>query len=562
MSAELSMAFEANQSMLKDAPVTSEKSELNLDEALELRKESFLRSRNPLTRMRETIYRVGQSYRRWRFLQSEIRRFPTEVEQNWRKLEVHLTDYRLCIAGLTYKAVRVDNDIWDLYLTVLAEKNQLADSQDRYPLFLHRNPWLEERYSQWNHFYANQARLLRLIERAPGSHEFYNKMQLTRAERRAERSRAAEEASRITEARASLLSAIDGVKQLYDEERLAYTSRLLSLEDAERYWEERLKELEEDGQNHTSTVEDIIQEIISLENLVRTSPKLIQRIRDVEERLTRIISTHDLLLANGKSIIPHKEMVRISSKLYELVPKQWASGQLAELEHTLETLENFLSSYENSVEMELSFLERRRPGLARVLNGSNEDNGQLLPQITTLARSMVNAIDARDRFMRGHSENVARISAQIGQKLQWPQADLDYLYAAAMLHDVGKLSIPETILAKPGALTPEEWRIIHMHPYFGAQIIKPIDILARIVPWVYHHHERWDGSGYPDRLLKHETPTGASIIALAEAYSVMVCEQPTRPAMSKEEAIEIVRQNSGTQFCPEVVNAFLDIDHP
>ena len=98
-----------------------------------------------------------------------------------------------------------------------------------------------------------------------------------------------------------------------------------------------------------------------------------------------------------------------------------------------------------------------------------------------------------------------------------------------------------------------------MHPYFGAQIIKPIEVLSRIVPWVYHHHEKWDGTGYPNHLSKREIPQGAAIISLAEAFSVMIIDMPSRKAMSHEDAIEVVKQASGTQFSPEIVDAFLAI---
>lgn len=561
MSTELSMNPELHEKSERETPETVFAGIPERDEAIELRNTSFQLTRNPSIWLKSTVDGVTYSYRNWRSLQSEIRKFPIEADRLWQNIEANLSDYRLCLTRLSHKAVRVDDQVWELYFQVKNEWERLTIESARGYLIFRPVRALEEMSGQWKKLHMSETQLLRLVERAPTSLEFYDKMQIMRAERRAQREREEEDLSRIGEARESLISAIDNVRQLYDEERVAYSSKLLSMEDAERYWEERLKELEDEEIVRSTSVEEVIFQINSLENLVRSAPSLVLRIREIEERLTHIISTHDLLLANGKSIIPQKEMVRISGKLYEQVPRMWASGQRAELEHTLETMENFLSSYENSVETELMFLERRRPGLTRALSAPAEDSNAILSQISAMARSLVNAIDARDRFMRGHSESVARLSVQIGQRMQWPQSELDYLYVAALLHDVGKISIPESILSKTTALNSEEWRIIQMHPYFSAQIIKPIDILAHIVPWVYHHQERWDGAGYPNHLVKQEIPMGANIIALAEAYSVMICDLPYRPGRSKEEALEIVRQNSGVQFCPEVVDAFLAIEH-
>ena len=110
--------------------------------------------------------------------------------------------------------------------------------------------------------------------------------------------------------------------------------------------------------------------------------------------------------------------------------------------------------------------------------------------------------------------------------------DIDYLLIAALLHDVGKISIPEHILTKTDPLNEDEWQTIQMHPFYGAQIIKPIESLSRIVPWIYHHQERWDGRGYPDHLTGRQIPIPASYISVAEAYSVMTIDLPNRPAKS------------------------------
>jgi len=530
-----------------------------LDEYLELRKETQIKHRNPIVTVRRTFERWQKNINRWRFLQKEIRAYPEKTAIRQKKLELSLLDYRMLMTKIHFKAHKVDGKVWEMYFHILKERESLIlQNNTRPPLYLRRLFRLESLDDGWHKLEQSQDRLTRLLDRAPASIEFYDRMLTLRAIRKEERAREAENSSKINAARTSLLSAISSVRELYDEERQVYSSKVLNLEDAQKFWSQAIMEIENEIHDGANTVEDVVAQFNSLENLVKNAPNLVLRIREIEERLTHIITTHDLLLANGRSIIPQKEMVRISGKLYEQVPKLWASGQRVELERTLDTMENFLSSYENSVDTELSYLERRRPGLTSAITTGGSDT--TLAQVGALSRSLINAMDARDRFLRGHSEAVARLSVQIGRKMNWAQADLDYLNIAALLHDVGKISIPESILAKTTPLTDEEWRIIRMHPYFGAQIVKPIDILARIVPWIYHHQEHWNGSGYPNNLQQNEIPMASNIIAVAEAYSSMQCDMPMRQAMSKEAAYETVRNASGTQFCPEVVEVFLEIE--
>ncbi len=171
---------------------------------------------------------------------------------------------------------------------------------------------------------------------------------------------------------------------------------------------------------------------------------------------------------------------------------------------------------------------------------------------------LVAAIDQRDRYMIGHSEKVARLAVETGKKLAWSSGDLEFLEIAALLHDIGKISIPETILTKVKPLTSQEWKMIQMHPYYGAQIVKQMNVFNRIVPWIYHHQEHWDGTGYPDQLKKEDIPLASSIIAVAEAYTVMTAELPYRTAVTTEEALNNLKESAGKQFAPEVVEAFVE----
>jgi putative nucleotidyltransferase with HDIG domain len=238
------------------------------------------------------------------------------------------------------------------------------------------------------------------------------------------------------------------------------------------------------------------------------------------------------------------------------IPRLCAAGDWDRLQQALKQVTNFVKFYEMPVRSELSVVERRKPGLTKaLLMGANN---LPLAQATPLIRSLVTAIDARDRYMRGHSDMVARVAVQIGKRLNWSGEDLEMLEIAGLLHDVGKIVIPEQVLTKLDPLTPEEWKTIQMHPYHGARIVKSLDSLNRIIPWIYHHQERWDGAGYPDGLSQATIPAAARIIGVTEAFTVMVTDQPRRKALSTDDAITEVEKQSGTQFDPEVAEAFVD----
>jgi putative nucleotidyltransferase with HDIG domain len=160
------------------------------------------------------------------------------------------------------------------------------------------------------------------------------------------------------------------------------------------------------------------------------------------------------------------------------------------------------------------------------------ENARLYEDVRGLSvaaiRSLATAIDARDPYTSGHSEDVAHLAVQLARELGWSGADLEMLEFAALLHDVGKIAVPDAILQKAKPLTPDEWNIIRLHPYHSAQIVKPIEPLQRIVPWVYHHQERWDGTGYPDGLKGEAIPLASRIIAVVDAFNAMTTDPTAR----------------------------------
>jgi putative nucleotidyltransferase with HDIG domain len=165
-------------------------------------------------------------------------------------------------------------------------------------------------------------------------------------------------------------------------------------------------------------------------------------------------------------------------------------------------------------------------------------------------------VEAKDPYTAGHSNRVQRIALSVGQELGLTVKELDALRFGSLFHDIGKIAIPDVLLTKPDRLTEEEYELMKRHSAEGARIVSKFGRLRESVPIIRHHHERWDGRGYPDGLSEEEIPLPAAVAGLADAWDAMTIERPYQRALSVEEALEEVRSCSGTQFVPAVVDAF------
>jgi putative nucleotidyltransferase with HDIG domain len=175
----------------------------------------------------------------------------------------------------------------------------------------------------------------------------------------------------------------------------------------------------------------------------------------------------------------------------------------------------------------------------------------------TLIESSVRYLEARDPYTALHSERVARIAEAVGREMGLSPEQLLLLRRGALLHDIGKLRIPDSILRKEKELAPNEWEVMRMHPIYGEEMVRPLKtILGQIGTVVRWHHERWAGGGYPDGLAGEEIPLLARIVAVADAYEALTSHRPYRQALSPEEAFARIRKESGVQFDPAVVEAF------
>jgi HD-GYP domain-containing protein (c-di-GMP phosphodiesterase class II) len=502
---------------------------------------------------------LTNSYREWRDYRHDIRAYPAQVDANLLRIQDGLSDYRLTLAGLDHKATHIDHEVWERYERIMAQLPGLKEKMAKRPLVLRSRSWLEEVWLAWRSLIQQQDELVDLLSRAPDALVFYDKMRTIRTQHKVERIQRAEDAREIAEARKSLEEAISKIDEMaITKDEVTYGSEVLHLEEARSYWNQKLDEIFKVERIDGSNAAKVLSNIYWLGEVVRDAPVMARGVRSIEDKFQKLIAAHDMLVSFGRSVIPQSEIARTTVMMFKEVPNLWASGDFDELDRMIQSLENFISYYDTKVDTELAIAERKRPGLTRALALNTDVESDLLPQLLGFVRSLVNAVDARDRFMRGHSEKVTQIALKIARKMDWRESDLEQLEMAGLLHDVGKLSVPEAILTKSAPLTPHEWSVIQMHPYYSAQIVKPVQSLSGVIPWVYHHQERWDGKGYPDRLSKSEIPLGASIISLSEAYTAMTTGMPQRDALSKEVAIEKIKAEEGGQFNPEVVEAFVD----
>jgi len=182
---------------------------------------------------------------------------------------------------------------------------------------------------------------------------------------------------------------------------------------------------------------------------------------------------------------------------------------------------------------------------------------ELMETFYATTEALAETIDKRDPYTGGHTKRVLNYSCAIGTTLRFSKKELEDLKLAAILHDVGKIGVSDKILLKEGKLDPEELERMHLHPKYGSEILSHIKQLKDVIPSVRSHHEKIDGSGYPDKLKGEDIPIIAKIIAVADAFDAMTTDRPYRKAMSTEEAFEELRKFAGIQFDRDIVHAFM-----
>jgi putative nucleotidyltransferase with HDIG domain len=255
-------------------------------------------------------------------------------------------------------------------------------------------------------------------------------------------------------------------------------------------------------------------------------------------------------------------------EIYRLITKPWNDDELKA------TLRQAFDHYDlkgeikrlNQITREQNFklqdmnknLEGKVRERTRQLDQKNRD---LRTAYIQTIGALAEAIDAKDAYTRGHSERVAVYASRIARELSMNKEMIERIYFAGLLHDVGKIGIPDAIITKPDRLSREEYEEIKKHPEIGAKILEPVEFLANIVPCVRHHHEWYDGSdrGYPDQLSADRIPKASRVILVADTVEAMTSDRPYRNALPLDTVVEELHKYSGSQFDPTAVTAFLTL---
>jgi len=193
---------------------------------------------------------------------------------------------------------------------------------------------------------------------------------------------------------------------------------------------------------------------------------------------------------------------------------------------------------------------------ARLLRSAEVQIAQIGLAYLETVNVLANTIEGRDPYTHGHVERVAAYARRMAQAMGWTDEHLRILEFGARLHDIGKIIVPDQVLKKPGSLTDEEWILMRQHPVEGARILRSISHLRGTLPYILYHHERWDGSGYPNRIGGQEIPVEGRLLAVADVYDALTTARPYHPPRPHEEVMQLLQLHAGKQFDPALVRIF------
>jgi putative nucleotidyltransferase with HDIG domain len=194
---------------------------------------------------------------------------------------------------------------------------------------------------------------------------------------------------------------------------------------------------------------------------------------------------------------------------------------------------------------------------ADLFEGLRRSNLELIRAYETTLEGWSAALDLRDKETEGHTQRVTALTLQLAQKIELSEKELVHIRRGALLHDIGKMGVPDRILLKPDKLTNDEWEIMRQHPIYAKNLLSSIEYLRPSIDIPFSHHEKWDGTGYPMGLKGEQIPLAARIFAVTDVYDALTSDRPYRPAWTREKTLEHIKSLSGTHFDPEIVDALL-----
>jgi putative nucleotidyltransferase with HDIG domain len=234
--------------------------------------------------------------------------------------------------------------------------------------------------------------------------------------------------------------------------------------------------------------------------------------------------------------------------------------------HTVGVLEIFHRSPLDPDQQWLSFLETLAGQAAiaidnaRLFDSLQRSSAELTQAYEATIEGWSSALDLRDKETEGHTQRVTDMTLRLAGALGVEDEELAHIRRGALLHDIGKMGVPDAILRKPGSLDDEEWEIMHQHPIVAYKLLSPIAYLRPALDIPYFHHEKWDGTGYPHGLRNEQIPLAARIFAVVDVYDALTSDRPYRAAWSKEKTLEHIKSLSGAHFDPKVVEVFLQLE--
>jgi putative nucleotidyltransferase with HDIG domain len=305
-----------------------------------------------------------------------------------------------------------------------------------------------------------------------------------------------------------------------------------------------------------------IQVVVSDQRMPGTTgAKLLAQVRERWPEIARILLTGHAEIQVAVEAINQGEIFRLLTKPWnDLELRATVRRALDDVAMRSEVRRlNQLTRAQNASLSEVNAsLERKVAERTAELEAKNRE---LRTAYLSTVRALSEAVDAKDPYTRGHSERVGVYASRIAQELGCKRPFIERIYLAGLLHDIGKIGVPDAIIGKPDRLTSAEYELMKRHPEIGARILEPVAFLADIVPCVRHHHEWYDGSplGYPERLASSAIPYPSRIILVADTVEAMTSDRPYRRALPLEQVVEEIQRFRGTQFDPTAADAFLRI---